>query len=177
MIAIKERLRCGDRVNGVPWPVVPQSVQAASRQPPEIVEAELERLQRNLSKVRQNKSRGWESEAASLGEREGQLQAELAGDGLPRAAPALGGPSDPQMQRPLLDVEAELRRVQRNISHAREQRLSGWETAVAQLYKREQRLLDELARAAGSEPGGQQPPQPAPAPAAERAGWFGAMWR
>lgn len=51
LIAVKERLRCGERVNGARWPVVPASVQAASRHPPELVEAELERLQRNLAKV------------------------------------------------------------------------------------------------------------------------------
>ena len=51
LIAVKERLRCGDRVNGAAWPVVPQAVQAAIRRPPQLVEAELERLQRNLAKV------------------------------------------------------------------------------------------------------------------------------
>ena len=65
--------------------------------------------------------------------------------------------------------------VRRNIEHAREQRLSGWETAVAQLYKHEQRLLDELSRAAGAEPSRQQ--TPAPTPASERTGWLGALWR
>ena len=48
---MKERLRCGDRVNGAAWPVVPQAVQAAMGRPPQLVEAELERLQRNLAKV------------------------------------------------------------------------------------------------------------------------------
>ena len=51
LIAVKQRLRCGERVNGAAWPVVPQAVQAATRRPPQLVEAELDRLQRNLAKV------------------------------------------------------------------------------------------------------------------------------
>lgn len=65
--------------------------------------------------------------------------------------------------------------LRRNTEHAREQGLSDWETAVAQLYKHEQRLLDELSRAAGAEPSRQQPS--APTPASERSGWLGAIWR
>ena len=62
----------------------------------------------------------------------------------------------------------------RNITHAREQHLAGWETAVAQLYKREQRLLDELEqRAAGAQA---ERPERARQPA-EHARGLSAWWR
>ena len=65
------------------------------------------------AQARQNKGRGWEEEAAALAERERQLQAELSA-GQPRATPApVGAHAGPAIQRPLLDIEAELRRVQR----------------------------------------------------------------
>jgi len=52
LLAVKERLKCAERINGASWPVISQSVRAPSRRPPDLVEAELERLQRNLAKVR-----------------------------------------------------------------------------------------------------------------------------
>lgn len=64
--------------------------------------------------VRQLKSRGWETEAASLAERERQLQSELASSGGPpsAAAPLLAARGEADC-RPLPDVETELLRVQR----------------------------------------------------------------
>lgn len=64
--------------------------------------------------VRQLKSRGWEGEAASLAEREQQLQGELASSGAPpgAAAPSVAASGGPDW-RPLPDVETELLRVQR----------------------------------------------------------------
>ena len=48
-----------------------------------------------------------------MAERERQLQAELSA-GQPRVTPApVGAHAGPAIQRPLLDIEAELRRVQR----------------------------------------------------------------
>jgi len=64
----------------------------------------------------------------------------------------------------------------RNIAHAREQQLAGWETAVAQLRKREQRLLDELDWRE-AEALGQQARPPGPAGAAERVHGLSSLWR